>query len=232
MTATLTGLPALEHDEILRYSRHLIIPNVGMEGQRRLKAARVLLIGAGGLGSPLALYLAAAGVGTLGIVDFDVVDYSNLQRQLLHGTADVGRSKLQSAKDRLEALNSEIVIETHETMLSSQNALDLFAPYDVIVDGADNFPTRYLLNDAAVRERKPVVHASILGFDGQLTDTPHRGGDTLYHARPGDGRVRGRYPGRVRRSSAYTDARLHRGRTLLGLAALGAGLLVGSRGRR
>jgi molybdopterin/thiamine biosynthesis adenylyltransferase/rhodanese-related sulfurtransferase/molybdopterin converting factor small subunit len=168
-TAVREELPTLSAREIQRYSRHLIMPEVGVDGQRKLKAAKVLCIGAGGLGSPVAMYLAAAGVGRIGIVDFDVVDYSNLQRQLLHGTADVGRSKLQSAKDRLEALNSEISIETHETMLSSQNALDLFAPYDVIVDGTDNFPTRYLVNDACVLLAKPNAYGSIFRFEGQAS---------------------------------------------------------------
>ena len=141
-------LPDLTNDEVKRYSRHLIRPEVGVDGQRKLKASKVLCIGAGGLGSPVAMYLAAAGVGRLGLVDFDVVDLSNLQRQILHGTPDVGRSKLASAKDRLHALNPEIQIDTYETALSSENALKLFEPYDVIVDGTDNFPTRYLVNDA------------------------------------------------------------------------------------
>src|SRR5438477_10044962 len=141
-------LPQLTNDEIKRYSRHLIMPEVGVDGQRKLKAAKVLCIGAGGLGSPAALYLAAAGVGRLGIVDFDTVDFSNLQRQILHGTADVGRSKLQSAKDRLLAINPELEVDTYEVALSSKNALDLFKDYDVILDGTDNFPTRYLVNDA------------------------------------------------------------------------------------
>src|SRR5207245_1880958 len=154
-------LPALTNEEIRRYSRHLIMPEVGLEGQRKLKAARVLCIGAGGLGSPATLYLAAAGVGTIGLVDFDVVDFSNLQRQILHGTPDVGRSKLASAKDRLTALNPEIEIRTHEVALSSQNALQLFAPYDIVVDGTDNFPTRYLVNDACVLLGKPNAYGSI-----------------------------------------------------------------------
>src|ERR671910_323693 len=148
-------LPTLSNDEVKRYSRHLIMPEVGLDGQRKLKAARVLCIGAGGLGSPVALYLTAAGVGTIGIVDFDVVDYSNLQRQILHGTSDVGRSKLDSARDKLVALNPEVKIELYDTALSSENALDLFRPYDVIVDGTDNFPTRYLVNDACVLLREP-----------------------------------------------------------------------------
>src|SRR5688500_3045733 len=159
----------LSQEEIKRYSRHLIMPEVGIDGQRRLKAASVLCIGAGGLGSPAAMYLAAAGIGLIGIVDFDVVDFSNLQRQLLHGTPDVGRSKLASAKDRLHALNPHIDIDTYETSLSSQNALDLFAPYDVILDGTDNFPTRYLVNDACVISGKPNAYGSIFRFEGQAS---------------------------------------------------------------
>src|SRR5215212_9144019 len=162
-------LPSLSAMEIKRYSRHLILPEVGVDGQRKLKAARVLCIGAGGLGSPVALYLAAAGVGTVGIVDFDVVDYSNLQRQILHGTGDVGRSKLESARDKLTALNPEVRVELHDTALSSANALDLFRPYDVIVDGTDNFPTRYLVNDACVLLRKPNAYGSIFRFEGQAS---------------------------------------------------------------
>jgi sulfur-carrier protein adenylyltransferase/sulfurtransferase len=163
------GLPQLSADEIKRYSRHLILPEVGMDGQRALKAAKVLCVGAGGLGSPAAMYLAAAGVGTLGIVDFDVVDMSNLQRQLLHTTADVGRSKLQSAKDHLNALNPNVHIETYETALSSDNALRLFEPYDVILDGTDNFPTRYLVNDACVLLGRPNAYGSIFRFEGQAS---------------------------------------------------------------
>ncbi len=162
-------LPQLTNDEIKRYSRHLIMPEVGVEGQRKLKASKVLCIGAGGLGSPVAMYLAAAGVGRLGLVDFDVVDFSNLQRQILHGTPDVGRSKLASAKDRLNALNPEIQIDTYETALSSENALKLFEPYDVIVDGTDNFPTRYLVNDACVLLGKPNAYGSIFRFEGQAS---------------------------------------------------------------
>ena len=162
-------LPALSHAEVRRYSRHLIMPEVGMEGQRKLKAARALCIGAGGLGSPVVLYLGAAGVGTIGIVDFDTVDFSNLQRQIIHGTRDVGRSKLQSAKDRLQDLNPEVNIELHETALSSKNALELLAAYDVIIDGTDNFPTRYLVNDACVILGKPNVYGSIFRFEGQAS---------------------------------------------------------------
>jgi sulfur-carrier protein adenylyltransferase/sulfurtransferase len=162
-------LPPLTNDDVKRYSRHLIMPEVGVEGQRKLKAAKVLCIGAGGLGSPVGLYLAAAGVGTIGIVDFDVVDFSNLQRQILHGTPDVGRSKLASAKDRLHAINPEIEIETYEVALSSENAMGLFAPYDIIVDGTDNFPTRYLVNDACVLLGKPNAYGSIFRFEGQAS---------------------------------------------------------------
>ena len=161
--------PTLSNDEVKRYSRHLIMPEVGVDGQRKLKAAKVLCIGAGGLGSPVAMYLAAAGVGTIGLVDFDVVDYSNLQRQILHSTPDVGKPKLQSAKEKLEALNPEIEIRTHEVALSSQNALQLFEPYDVIVDGTDNFPTRYLVNDACVILGKPNAYGSIFRFEGQAS---------------------------------------------------------------
>src|SRR6266849_3465911 len=137
-----------------RYSRHLIMPEVGLEGQKRLKAAGVLLIGAGGLGSPLGLYLAAAGVGRIGLVDFDVVDFSNLQRQVLHGTPDVGRSKLQSAQERLQAINPEVQIDLYETRLTAANALAILEPYDLVIDGTDNFPTRYLVNDACVLLKK------------------------------------------------------------------------------
>ncbi len=159
----------LNNDEILRYSRHLIMPDVGMDGQQKLKAARVLCIGAGGLGSPLALYLAAAGVGTLGIVDFDVVDYTNLQRQIIHTTADVGRKKLDSAADKLKAINPFLNLRTFETRLSSENALELFREFDIIADGTDNFPTRYLVNDACVLTGKPNVYGSIFRFEGQAS---------------------------------------------------------------
>ncbi len=162
-------LPELSGDEIKRYSRHLIMPEVGVEGQRKLKAGKVLCIGAGGLGSPAAMYLAAAGVGTIGIVDFDVVDFSNLQRQLLHGTPDVGRPKLDSAKDRLNALNPNVHIETYDAALSSENAMKFFEPYDVILDGTDNFPTRYLVNDACVLSGKPNAYGSIFRFEGQAS---------------------------------------------------------------
>src|SRR6187401_1530518 len=162
-------LPELSGDEIKRYSRHLIMPEVGVEGQRKLKAAKVLCIGAGGLGSPAAMYLAAAGIGTIGIADFDVVDFSNLQRQIIHGTPDVGRAKLESAKSRLNALNPNVHIETYDEALSSENALRLFEPYDVILDGTDNFPTRYLVNDACVLLGKPNAYGSIFRFEGQAS---------------------------------------------------------------
>jgi len=159
----------LSNDEILRYSRHLIMPEVGMEGQQKLKAAKVLCIGAGGLGSPLALYLTAAGVGTLGIVDFDVVDYTNLQRQIIHTTADVGRKKLDSAAEKLKAINPYINLRTFDTRLTSANALELFREFDIIADGTDNFPTRYLVNDACVLTGKPNVYGSIFRFEGQAS---------------------------------------------------------------
>ncbi len=162
-------LPNLSNDEIARYSRHLILPEVGLEGQKKLKAARVLMIGTGGLGSPLGLYLAAAGIGTLGIVDFDVVDESNLQRQIIHGTKDVGRPKIASARDRLQDINPHTRIEAFETRLTSENALELFREFDVIVDGTDNFPTRYLVNDASVLTKKPNVYGSIFRFEGQAS---------------------------------------------------------------
>ena len=163
------SLPELTNEEYARYSRHLILPEVGLEGQRKLKAARVLMIGTGGLGSPLGLYLAAAGVGTLGLVDFDVVDESNLQRQIIHGTKDVGRRKVDSAEERLLDINPNTKIETFETRLTSENALKLFKEFDVIVDGTDNFPTRYLVNDASVLTSKPNVYGSIFRFEGQAS---------------------------------------------------------------
>jgi len=172
MATTLETQPAtatLSNEEILRYSRHLIMPEVGMEGQLKLKAARVLCIGTGGLGSPLALYLAAAGVGTLGLVDFDVVDYTNLQRQIIHSTADVGRKKLDSAADKLKAINPFLNLRTFDTRLSSANALELFRDFDIIADGTDNFPTRYLVNDACVLTGKPNVYGSIFRFEGQAS---------------------------------------------------------------
>src|SRR5690349_13357434 len=168
-TLTMSSLPELTPNEVARYSRHLIMPEVGMDGQKRLKAASVLLIGAGGLGSPLGLYLAAAGVGRIGIVDFDVVDFSNLQRQILHGTPDVGRPKLHSARDRIQAINPEVRVDLYETHLKRDNALDILRPYDLVIDGTDNFPTRYLVNDACVMLNKPNVYGSIFRFDGQAS---------------------------------------------------------------
>jgi sulfur-carrier protein adenylyltransferase/sulfurtransferase len=162
-------LPDLNTKELARYSRHLILPEVGMEGQRRLKAARVLCVGTGGLGSPLAFYLTAAGVGTLGLVDFDTVDASNLQRQILHSTRDVGRSKLDSATEKLVALNPSVNIVRHETRLTSANALEIVSGYDIVADGTDNFPTRYLVNDACVLAGKPNVYGSIFRFEGQAS---------------------------------------------------------------
>ena len=163
------GAVELSNEEIARYSRHLIMPEVALDGQKKLKAARVLTIGAGGLGSPLALYLAAAGIGTIGIVDFDVVDESNLQRQIIHGTSDLGRPKLESARDRIEDINPNVNVETFGEPLSSENALEIFEDFDVIVDGTDNFPTRYLVNDASVLTGKPNVYGSIFRFEGQAS---------------------------------------------------------------
>ena len=170
MPATVTNPPVtLTNDEVLRYSRHLIMPEVGMEGQLKLKAAKVLTIGAGGLGSPLAMYLAAAGVGTIGVVDFDVVDLTNLQRQIIHGTSDVGRKKLDSAAETLKEINPFVDVRKFEVRLSSDNALDLFRDFDIVVDGTDNFPTRYLVNDACVLTGKPNVYGSIFRFEGQAS---------------------------------------------------------------
>ncbi len=160
---------SLNNDEVLRYSRHLIMPEVGMEGQLKLKQAKVLTIGAGGLGSPLAMYLAAAGVGTIGVVDFDVVDFTNLQRQIIHGTSDVGRKKLDSAEETLKEINPFVNVRKFETRLSSENALEIFRDFDIVVDGTDNFPTRYLVNDACVLSGKPNVYGSIFRFEGQAS---------------------------------------------------------------
>ena len=159
----------LNKEEIERYSRHIILPEVGLDGQKRLKAASVLCIGTGGLGSPLLLYLAAAGIGRIGIVDFDIVDSSNLQRQVIHGTSWVGKPKIQSAKNRILEINPACQVDLYETRLSSENALKIMEPYDVIVDGTDNFPTRYLTNDACVLLNKPNVYGSIFRFEGQAT---------------------------------------------------------------
>ena len=160
---------ALTNDEIARFSRHLILPEVGMQGQAKLKNAKVAMIGAGGLGAPLGLYLAAAGVGRIGLVDFDVVDVSNLQRQVIHGTSDIGRKKLDSAGDRMKEINPNIRIDKFDTGLSSENALEILRDYDIVVDGTDNFPTRYLVNDACVLLKKPNVYGSIFRFEGQAT---------------------------------------------------------------
>jgi sulfur-carrier protein adenylyltransferase/sulfurtransferase len=168
-TTASAELPELTSNDLQRYSRHLILPEVGEEGQRRLKAARVLCVGTGGLGSPLALYLAAAGVGTLGLVDFDVVDSSNLQRQIIHSTRDIGRKKLDSAEEKLNALNPALNVVKHETMLTSANALEILKDYDVVADGTDNFPTRYLVNDACVLLGKPNAYGSIFRFEGQAS---------------------------------------------------------------
>ena len=162
-------LPELTADETRRYSRHLLLPPVGPEGQRKLKAARVLLVGGGGLGSPAALYLAAAGIGTIGLVEFDAVSESNLQRQVLYGTADVGRPKLDAARERIADLNPLVQLEAHAARLSAQNALDIVRAYDVVLDGTDNFPTRYLVNDACVLTRRPYVYGSVFRFEGQAS---------------------------------------------------------------
>ncbi len=166
----------LSKDEILRYSRHLIVPEVGMEGQLKLKAAKVLLVGTGGLGAPLGLYLAAAGIGKIGLVDFDVVDFTNLQRQVIHFTKDVGRNKIDSAAEKMQALNPNVEIVKHEVALSSENALEILKDYDLVVDGTDNFPTRYLVNDACVLLGKPNVYGSIFRFEGQATVFAYEGG--------------------------------------------------------
>src|SRR5277367_3796980 len=168
-TATTKAAVTLSKEEVMRYSRHLIMPEVGMEGQLKIKQAKVLCIGTGGLGAPLGLYLAAAGVGRIGLVDFDVVDTTNLQRQVLFGTSDVGRPKTEAAAERLRNLNPDIQIDTFETQLTSANALELFKDYDIIVDGTDNFPTRYLVNDACILLGKPNVYGSIFRFEGQVT---------------------------------------------------------------
>src|SRR5215470_10627971 len=166
----------LSNDEILRYSRHLIMPEVGMEGQLKLKNAKILLVGTGGLGAPLGLYLAAAGIGRIGLVDFDVVDFTNLQRQVIHGTKDVGRKKLDSAADRMKDINPNVQIDRYEVALASDNALDILSGYDIIIDGTDNFPTRYLVNDACVILKKPNVYGSIFRFEGQASIFAYPGG--------------------------------------------------------
>ena len=165
------------NDEIARYSRHLIMPEVTLDGQKRIKASSVLCIGTGGLGSPIALYLAAAGVGRIGLVDFDVVDFSNLQRQILHGTDDVGRKKLNSARDRIKAVNPNVQVDLHDMLFRSENAMQVVKDYDIVIDGTDNFPTRYLSNDVCVLTKKPNIYGSIFRFDGQCTVfAPHLGG--------------------------------------------------------
>jgi sulfur-carrier protein adenylyltransferase/sulfurtransferase len=183
----------LNNDEVARYSRHLIMPEVTLAGQKRLKAAKVLCIGTGGLGSPIALYLAAAGVGTIGLVDFDIVDYSNLQRQILHGTKDVGRKKLNSARDRIRDINPNIKVNLHDCLFQASNATELVEPYDIVIDGTDNFPTRYLSNDICVFLKKPNIYGSIFRFDGQCTVfAPHLGGPCyrcLYPEPPPPGMV-------------------------------------------
>jgi sulfur-carrier protein adenylyltransferase/sulfurtransferase len=183
----------LNNDEIRRYSRHLILPEVGLAGQKKIKAASVLCIGAGGLGSPIAMYLAAAGIGKIGIVDFDTVDFSNLQRQILHTDADVGRSKAESARETIRGINPHCEVVIHNTRISSENALDLIQPYDIVVDGTDNFPTRYLTNDACVLLKKPNVYGSIFRFEGQASVfAPHLGGPCyrcLYPEPPPPGMV-------------------------------------------
>jgi sulfur-carrier protein adenylyltransferase/sulfurtransferase len=166
---TPVAAPALSKEEVLRYSRHLIMPEVGMDGQLKLKAAKVLLVGAGGLGAPLGMYLAAAGIGRIGIVDFDVVDFTNLQRQIIHGTKDVGRKKLDSAAETMQDINPYVQIDKYEVPLTSDNALDIIKDYDMVIDGTDNFPTRYLVNDACVLLKKPNVYGSIFRFEGQAT---------------------------------------------------------------
>jgi sulfur-carrier protein adenylyltransferase/sulfurtransferase len=183
----------LNNDELRRYARHVILPEIGLAGQKKIRAASVLCIGAGGLGSPIAMYLAAAGIGKLGIVDFDAVELSNLQRQILHGTSDVGRAKTQSAQDAIRRINPHVDVALHETRLTSQNALEVLSPYDIVVDGTDNFPTRYLTNDACVLLRKPNVYGSILRFDGQASVfAPHLGAPCyrcLYPEPPPPGEV-------------------------------------------
>ena len=230
MATLTTSAPAqLSKDEILRYSRHLIMPEVGMDGQLKLKRAKVLCIGAGGLGSPLALYLAAAGVGRLGIVDFDVVDFTNLQRQIIHDTSDVGRLKIESAKDTIADINPNVEVVAHETRLTSENALDIFRDYDIVADGTDNFPTRYLVNDACVLLGKPNVYGSIFRFEGQATVFYAKEGPCyrcLYPEPPppgmvpscAEGGVLGVLPGIVGSIQALETIKLilGKGRTLIG----------------
>ena len=198
----------LSNDEIRRYSRHLILPEVGMAGQKKLKGTSVLCIGTGGLGSPISMYLAAAGIGRIGLVDFDVVDFSNLQRQIAHGTEDVGRPKVESATETIKSINPNVVVDKHEAPLTSENAMALVADYDIVVDGTDNFPTRYLTNDACVLQGKPNVYGSIFRFDGQ-------GG--FIQRPPRTGRA------------AIPSPHLARGRRPLGSASLGSSVRLTSR---
>ena len=219
----------LSPDEIQRYSRHLIMPEVGMEGQKKLKAAKILLVGTGGLGAPLGLYLAAAGIGKLGLVDFDIVDFSNLQRQVIHGTKDVGRPKLDSAREKILDINPNVEVETYEAMLTSDNAMDIIAGYDIVIDGTDNFPTRYLVNDASVLLNKPNVYGSIFRFEGQASVFDARQGPCyrcLYPEPPppglvpscAEGGVLGILPGIIGLIQATEAVKLilGRGRTLVG----------------
>jgi sulfur-carrier protein adenylyltransferase/sulfurtransferase len=238
--ATLPGsarAPDLTRPELLRYARHIVMPEVGLEGQKKLKAARVVMIGAGGLGSPLGLYLAAAGVGTLGVVDFDVVDESNLQRQVLHGTSDVGRLKLDSASDRLREVNPHVQVVRHPVQLSSENALEILGGYDLIVDGTDNFPTRYLVNDASVLLGKPYVYGSIFRFEGQVSVFAAPGGPCyrcLFRQPPppgmvpscAEGGVLGVLPGLIGSAQAMEAIKLILGvgRPLIGRLAIFDGL--------
>jgi sulfur-carrier protein adenylyltransferase/sulfurtransferase len=234
---TIPASPELSRQEVLRYSRHVVIPEVGMEGQRKLKGARVAMIGAGGLGSPLGLYLAAAGVGTLGVVDFDVVDESNLQRQVLHGSSDVGRPKLDSAADRLREVNPFVALEPHPVRLSSENALEILGAYDLVVDGTDNFPTRYLVNDACVLLGKPYVYGSIFRFEGQVSVFAAEGGPCyrcLFRQPPppgmvpscAEGGVLGVLPGLIGSAQAMEAIKLILGigRPLVGRLAIFDGL--------
>jgi adenylyltransferase/sulfurtransferase len=226
------SLPDLTRSELYRYARHLALPEVGLDGQRRLKNGRVLCVGAGGLGSPLALYLAAAGVGTLGIVDFDIVDESNLQRQLLHGTGDVGRSKLDSAFDRLRDVNPHVEVVRHATRLSAENAMGILTDYDVVVDGTDNFPTRYLVNDACVLLGKPNVYGSVFRWEGQASVFATEGGPCyrcLFREPPppglvpncAEGGVLGVLPGIIGATQAMETIKL-----ILGVGATLAGRLL------
>src|SRR5260370_15717366 len=230
----------LSKDEILRYSRHLIIPEVGIEGQKKLKAASVLLVGTGGLGAPLGLYLAAAGIGKIGLVDFDVVDFTNLQRQVIHFTSDVGRKKLDSAADKMLAINPHLKITRYETALSSENALDILKDYDLVVDGTDNFPTRYLVNDACVLLGKPNVYGSIFRFEGQSTVFAYEGGPCyrcLYPEPPppglvpscAEGGVLGILPGTIGLIQATETVKLILG---IGVPLVGRLLLYAALGMR